>query len=167
MTPRQEFDEAGRQESGELTSDRLALRELIEMWANWRSAGCREQVPAARRLGRGSASEMPWSLIRTFVVKSLPRLPEYSGSNRSMLLDTADERPNSQTRPMRGDPAFLIGRQRRTRVPERPFIGPESGETDVGTGSAKREYGLGCLQGAGFRHHPVLNMLDVPSESRS
>lgn len=84
-----------------------------------------------------------------------------------MLLDAADERPNSQTRPMRGGPAFLFGRRRRTRVPERPILGPKSGETDVGTGSAEREYGLGCLQGARFRHHPVLNVLAVPSESRS
>ena len=84
-----------------------------------------------------------------------------------MLLDAADERPNSQTRPLRSGPAFPIGRQRRTRVPERPIIGPESGETDVGTGIAAQECGLGCLQGARFRHHPVLNVLAVPSESRS
>ena len=55
----------------------------------------------------------------------------------------------------------------RPQAPERPTIGPESGETDAGTGGAWREDGLGRLHGAGIRRHPVLIRPAVPSERRS
>ncbi|MXW87373.1 MAG: hypothetical protein F4Z55_16350 [Boseongicola sp. SB0667_bin_21] len=55
----------------------------------------------------------------------------------------------------------------RPQAPERPTIGPESGETDAGTGGAWREDGLGCLHGAEIRRHPVLIRPAVPSERRS